>query len=56
MAMTRTGWTDIGQIEYGEQEAPPTYYYGGAAHKGMQGHGCTRIDVILVNAIALATL
>ena len=54
MAMARTGWTDLGQIGFGELEAPPTYYHLGDAHPGMTGHGCSRIDLILVNTVALA--
>ncbi len=53
-AMARTGWVDVGQLLYGEEEAPPTYCQSGAAHKGMTGPGCTRIDLILVNQVALA--
>ncbi len=54
MAMARTGWTDLRQLQYGEEDAPPTYWQGGAARKGMTGPGCTRIDLILVNQVALA--
>ena len=54
MAMARTGWTDVGQLQYGEEDAPPTYCHSGVAHQGMTGPGCTRIDLILVNALALA--
>ncbi len=49
----RTGWTDVGQAIAGENEAPPIYYPSGAAHEAMSGHGCTRIDLILVNMVAL---
>ena len=56
LAMARTGWTDVGQHIVGEQEAPATYYNYGAAHAGMNGHGCSRIDLILVNQVALAAL
>ena len=54
VAMAKLGWTDIGQLVQGEQEAPPTYYHYGAAHAGMTGQGCTRIDLILINKVALA--
>ena len=54
MALARTGWTDLGQVDRGENEAPPTYYHFGAAHEAMTGHGCTRIDLVLVNTVALA--
>ena len=54
MAMARTGWTDVGQLQYGEEDAPPTYCQTGAAHKGMTGPGCTRIDLLLANQVALA--
>ena len=46
--MARTGWTDVGQLQYGEEDAPPTYCHSGSAHQGMSGPGCTRIDLILV--------
>ena len=55
VAMAKLGWTDLGQLVRGEQEAPPTYYHYGSAHDGMTGLGCTRIDLILVNKVALAT-
>ena len=42
MALARTGWTDLGQVGLGENEAPPTYYHSGAAHEAMSGHGCSR--------------
>ena len=54
VAMAKLGWTDIGQLVQGEREAPPTYYHYGAAHAGMTGQGCTRIDLILINKVALA--
>ena len=54
VAMAKLGWADLGQIAHGEGTSPPTYYHYGAAHEGMQGHGCSRIDLILVNPIALA--
>ena len=54
VAMAKLGWADLGQIAHGEGTAPPTYYHYGAAHEGMEGHGCSRIDLILVNTIALA--
>ena len=56
LAMARTGWTDVGQHKVGENEAPNTYYHFGAAHAGMKGHGCSRIDLILGDQVALATL
>ena len=56
LAMARTGWTDLGQHIVAENEAPDTYYHFGAAHAGMKGHGCSRIDLILVNQVALAAL
>ena len=56
LAMARTGWTDVGHHIVGESEAPNTYYHYGAAHAGMKGHGCSRIDLILVNQVALAAL
>ncbi len=54
VALARTGWTDLGQLGTGEAESPPTHYPFGAAHKGMQGLGCSRIDLLLVNTVALA--
>ncbi len=54
MAIARTGWTYLGQLGSGEAEAPPTNYHFGAAHKGMQGLGCSRIDLLLANTVALA--
>ena len=37
----------------GKKTHPPTYCHSGAAHKGMTGPGCTRIDLILANQVAL---
>ena len=54
MALARTGWTELGQVGPGENEAPPAFYHLGAAHEAMSGHGCSRIDLILVNVVALA--
>ncbi len=54
MALARTGWADICQAMAREHEAQPTIYHSWAAHEAMSGHGCTRIDLILVNMVALA--
>ncbi len=54
MALARTGWTDFGQIGIGENAATPHSIILGAAHTEMSGHGCTRIDLVLVNTVALA--
>ncbi len=54
MVLARTGWTDLGQAMAGENEAPPPDYHFGATHEAMSGHGCTRIDLVLVKMVALA--
>ena len=52
--MAKLGWSDLGQVAHGEGTPPPTYYHDGSAHAGMEGHGCSRICLILVNQVALA--
>ena len=54
VAMAKLGWSDLGQDAHGENTPPPTYYHYGSAHAGMEGHGCSRIDLILANPVALA--
>ena len=54
VAMAKLGWADLGQLAHGENTPSPTYYHFGSAHAGMEGHGCSRIDLILVNKVALA--
>ncbi len=56
VAMAKLGWSDLGQVAHGENTPPPTYYHYGSAHAGMEGHGCSRIDLIFVNKTALAAV
>ena len=52
--MAKLGWADLGQVAHGGETPPLTYNHYGSAHEGMQGHGCSRIDLILVNKTAPA--
>ncbi len=48
VAMAKLGWSDLDQLAHGETHTSPTYYHYGSAHAGMEGHECSRIDLILV--------